>query len=521
MLGVVGVALAALGYKAYQYSADPLGPKPCTFIYPLSPRAGAPPTTSVPPPANVPFAQTGGTINDASCLNQTEIYGVVAVRTEDDVRNALQFARDHGLKVTPAGARHSMGGQTFSRGGVVLDMRGFNQISVDKERRVLRAQSGALWKDIQELLDREGLSMKAVQSINIFSVGGTLSVNAHGIAHDPGPIAPTIRSMRVMTSDGLVHETSPTQEPDLFGHVLGGYGLFGVILDVEIDVMPNEIYRLKTDYMDYRQFPEYFAKNIAGNSNIGLFYGRLSMSPESFLRETATHRYERTQHHGPMPALKPQGYTWLNRLAINFSKTGGLGRWVRSVLEKHVEPRVHLCQPEAGTSGEGGCLVSRNQEMYDAMEYLRNRLPDTDILQEYFIPHARMPEFIDGLRGTVQRNGANLVNVTIRIVSKDTVTALPYAKQDMFAFVLYFNQEFNEKESAILRKTTTDLIDVATGLGGTYYLPYQLYYSPQQLRRAYPEADAFFEAKRKFDPDEIFTNKFYETYGKPQDSPKQ
>ena len=30
---------------------------------------------------------------------------------------------------------------------------------------------------------------------------------------------------------------------------------------------------------------------------------------------------------------------------------------------------------------------------------------------------------------------------------------------------------------------------------GTYYLPYQLYYSPEQLRSAYPEIDDFFATK--------------------------
>jgi len=54
-----------------------------------------------------------------------------------------------------------------------------------------------------------------------------------------------------------------------------------------------------------------------------------------------------------------------------------------------------------------------------------------------------------------------LINVTIRIVHKDDITTLNYAKQDMFAYVLYFNQKFNEGEGQILQKTTTDLIDLA------------------------------------------------------------
>jgi FAD/FMN-containing dehydrogenase len=134
-------------------------------------------------------------------------------------------------------------------------------------------------------------------------------------------------------------------------------------------------------------------------------------------------------------------------------------------------------------------------------------------LQEYFIPYDRMPEFADALRTVVRENQANLLNVTIRTVHKDTVTALPYAKQNMFGFVLYVNVTFDERSNEILRKTTVDLIDQAQRLGGTYYLPYQLFYSREQLRKCYPEIDDFFATKKQYDPDSLFSNKFFEAYG--------
>lgn len=162
---------------------------------------------------------------------------------------------------------------------------------------------------------------------------------------------------------------------------------------------------------------------------------------------------------------------------------------------------------------EEGCLVSRNEEMYDSMDYLKNRLQDTDILQEYFVPPDQMPAFVDGLRTAVKRNRANLLNVTIRIVHKDVVTALPYAKEDMFAFVLYFNQRLNDADSRKLQTTTEELIDLAVGLNGTFYLPYQLFYSQEQLHRAYPGATAFFEAKKTYDSIGLFSNKLFEKYG--------
>jgi FAD/FMN-containing dehydrogenase len=83
----------------------------------------------------------------------------------------------------------------------------------------------------------------------------------------------------------------------------------------------------------------------------------------------------------------------------------------------------------------------------------------------------------------------------------------------MFGFVLYFNVKFNDRDNEILQKTTRDLIDVAQQSGGTYYLPYQLFYSKKQLRKCYPEIDDFFATKQKYDPGGLFSNKFYEKYG--------
>ena len=501
--------------KILDYAAAPDKEKESDFIFPDNPDQEKPVALRAEPKSPpIPFERRGDFINDASHLNKTAVYGIVKVSNENDIRNALKFVRDNNLKITCAGQRHSMGGQTFIHGGVVLDLRDFNLIQLDKDQKRVNLQSGVRWWQLQQLLDKEGLSVKSMQSINIFSVGGTLSVNAHGIDPMPGPVAPTVRSMRIMLSNGEIVNASATENGELFRHVLGGYGLFGVILDVDLDIVDNEMYERKAVYMNYTDFPKYYKENIENNGEIGLVFGRLSVAPQSYLRETVVHTYEKTPFDGSLPTLKPAQYDALDRFIINCSKTGGLGRWMRWTLEKYAEPHLHKCVARnQAMNQKEACLVSRNEEMYDDMAYLANRLRDTDILQEYFVPYDRMPEFVDGLRDVVQRNHANLLNVTIRTVHKDTISALPYAKQNMFGFVLYFNVKFNNKDNEILKKTTSDLIDVAQKADGTYYLPYQLFYSRGQLQKSYPEIDEFFATKKKYDPVGVFTNKFHEKYG--------
>ena len=516
MLLSIVAFLVVSARKVYEYAAAPDQDKESNFVFP--PDADQIKRTALiaePKTPLINFKQLSGFSNDASHLNQTSVYGIVNIATENDIRNALQFARERNLKVSCAGQQHSMGGHTFTRGGLVLDLRDFKRIALDKEHKIVTAQSGARWWQLQRILDKEGVSVKSMQSINIFSIGGSLSVNGHGIDPTPGQIAPTVRSLRVMLSDGSVVKASPTENAELFHHVLGGYGLFGVILDVELAVVDNEMYARRAVYMDYKDYPGYYRKNVEGNDDIGLVFGRLSVSPVSFLRETTIHVYSKMQFEGALPELSSGRYENLDRFIINFSKTGGAGRWLRWMLEKYVEPHLHTCvtRNQAMSQKDPICLVSRNEEMYDDMAYLKNRLRDTDILQEYFIPYDHMPEFVDRLRDVVLRNKANLLNVTIRTLHKDKVTALPYAKDDMFGFVLYFNVKFNDQDNEILKQTTTDLIVAAESSGGTYYLPYQLFYTKDQLRNAYPEVDSFFAVKKKYDPSGLFSNKFYEKYG--------
>jgi len=60
---------------------------------------------------------------------------------------------------------------------------------------------------------------------------------------------------------------------------------------------------------------------------------------------------------------------------------------------------------------------------------------------------------------------------------------------------------------------TRELIEAALAVGGRYYLPYRLHAEVEQFYRAYPQAQRFFQLKRKYDPEELFQNVLYRKYG--------
>lgn len=531
------------GQKAYEYSADPAGEKDCA---PLAPDAAS--TQLIEPvlsrsaelgrvsrlltavsgdriarllpiaarrQAPAPqWAQQGGTINDASCLNRTAVHGIVQVRSGDDVKTALSYARENKLKVSIAGVRHSMGGQAFAKDAIVLDMTGLNQMSLDEASRVLTVQSGATWHDIQKFLHPK-YAVKAMQSTDIFTVGGSIAVNAHGMDHQAGAVGKSIRSMRVMLPDGTIEQVSRTENPELFELVLGGYGLFGIIIDAQIEITDNVIYETGRDLIDYQEFSQLFQGELVNEKDLGLFYGHLSTGPQSFLREMILYTYRQVDvPDATIPPLEEVASTKLRRFVINFSKRGSIPMRIKWWVEKNIEPKVEACtvnRNQAMTDGES-CLVSRNEPMHDSVKYLKNNLKnETDILQEYFIPREQFIPFVDGLRSIVTRNKTNLLNASVRVVHKED-NFLTYAPADAYSIVLYINQGISAEDTARMVKMTQELIDLTTSVQGRFFLPYQLHYTPQQLQQSYPQIGEFFKAKRRYDPDETLSSTFYQKY---------
>jgi FAD/FMN-containing dehydrogenase len=150
--------------------------------------------------------------------------------------------------------------------------------------------------------------------------------------------------------------------------------------------------------------------------------------------------------------------------------------------------------------------------MHDSVPYLFNALDyETDILHEYFIPRGRLTGFIDAMRTLMEKERTKLLNASLRVVHKEEV-ALNYAPEDAFSVVLYINQTVDAAGIAKMRRLTSGLIDLAHAHGGRFFLPYQIHYDAAQLKRAYPQIADFFAAKKRHDPDGLFSNRLYEEF---------
>ena len=446
-------------------------------------------------------AYGAGRIDDVSRLNATAIRHW---HRFDDIAAASQRASAllaGNAKLAICGIRHSQGGQPFCAGGDVLDISRCRKIvALDPAKRTIRVAAGTRWSDVQAAADPHGLAVAVMQSSNIFTVGGSVSVNVHG--RDPrfAPIIDTVRSLTLLTPAGKRLRCGPAENPDLFRHVVGGYGLFGLIEEVELALVPNVLYRPEFLTLPAADYGRYVVGEVDGRDAIGLHYGRLSIHPGGDFLAIA----DVTNFH----TVIAEGRS--SHDLIEDENVGLMRALFHLTRRSDVAKRMRLWADRKLLSDEP---VRRNNAMRPEVRFLDYfATSDTDILQEYFVPAQSFTGFLGEMRRILLSAEVNLLNVTLRWTKADRTSALPYASEDSIALVLYVNMGRDAAAIARARAWTRKLTASVLAHGGRFYLPYQLWPTKAQFRAAYPGWAAFAAFKRQWDPEERFQNTLYQTY---------
>lgn len=445
-----------------------------------------------------------GFTNDASQLNLTKIDTIIPVPNdkkgiEIQLKKVLKYAKENNLKISIAGAKHSMGGHTIYPNGIVLNMLPYKQMELDASKNILTIGSGALWEDALKYLDKYGKSIAIMQAFSSFSIGGSISVNGHGWQKDVPPISASVISFTLMKENGEIVNCCRQENQELFKLVIGGYGLFGIVLDVKLKVVENESLQFKYIRLSPDNYINYYKKFISENPNINLVFGRLRISNKHFLEEATLNFFEKVE--GTIPVMQNKKSTEAQRLVFRGSVNSEYGKRLRWDLETGMNK---VSKNE---------IYSRNELLNDHVSLIENKDPSsTDLLQEYFIPERNFNQFITDMKPILRNSRIDLLNITIRGVHQDNDSYLSYARENVFGFVLLFNQKKTDKQETEMKKLTNQLLEVALKNEGTFYLPYRLHINKEKMRKPYPNADKFFQLKLKYDPSELFNNRFYEYY---------
>lgn len=444
-------------------------------------------------------------IEEVTKLFPIEIDSILVPHTIEDIQN---FLKKYPWKISVWWGRYSMGWQTAVIWGAQIDMRQMNRIiHFSPEEKKIIVETWVIWRDIQDLIDPHNLSIMTMQTYSNFTVWGSLSVNVHGRYIGFWPIILSVHSIRVVLASGELIEASRMNNSDIFYGAIGGYGGIGVIVEATLELRENTILERVYEDMNIEMYGDFFHTHIRDNKDI--IFHNADIYPPHYAKVRATSWKNTEKAPTRLDRLIPRNTSYtLHQKVYNFmTNTYGpishtdYGKWARE----------HLIDPILYKDIESH---SRNYEAsYDVAELEpRSRKENTYVLEEYFCPVGKINEFVPKMRDIFQRYNANIINVSIRHALPDDGSLLAWAKEEVFAFVVYYNQKTSISARREVAVWTRELIDAAISVGGWYYLPYQLHGSLAQVKKAYPRFDEYCELKKKYDPNGKLSNSLLEKY---------
>lgn len=461
---------------------------------------------------------TATVVNDThSLLNPTQVERVVQIESLDDIITAIAAAAGQQLPVAIGGGRHAMGGQQFCEAGVLLDMRGCAKVlSFDATRGLVTVEAGIMWPELVAHLlaaqapddevdpaaTRWGIVQKQTGADRL-TIGGTVSANGHGRGLTLGPIAQDVEELTVVDARGTLRTCSRTQETELFGLVIGGYGLFGVIYSVTLRLAPRRQIERVVEVRDISTIEAAFEERIADGYAYGDFQYSIDEKADDFLRRGVFSCYRPTSEVRPIPA---------DQKALSREE------WGRLLYLAHTD-RAQVTEDYIShyLATTGQLYWSDTHQMADYADgyhalldtYLAATTPATEVISEIYVPRDRLEDFMAAAATYLRDAGAIVVYGTVRLIERDEVSFLTWAKES-YACVI-FNLHTEHTPEAIER-TAVDfrhLIDLGIERGGSFFLTYHRWARRDQVEAGYPQMSAFLGHKLEHDPDERFQSDWY------------
>jgi len=165
---------------------------------------------------------------------------VAVPRSVEEVSAVVRAAAASGLRVAPQSTGHGAGplSDISMSDVVIVRLSELTGVTVDAAARTARVVGGTMWQDVVAAATPHGLTAMHGSAPDIAVAGYALSGGLSFFGRKHGLAANSVRAVEVVTADGSVVRADATTNTDLFWAIRGGGGNFGVVVAIELDLLP-------------------------------------------------------------------------------------------------------------------------------------------------------------------------------------------------------------------------------------------------------------------------------------------
>ncbi len=404
-----------------------------------------------------------------------------------------------------------MGGQQFLSGGRLLDTRKLNQLRwFDRGAAHLEVEAGIAWPDLIRgylALQRGpapsfGIRQKQTGADRL-TLGGAVAANIHGRGLAARPFVADVECLEVVTPAGDIVRCSRDDNADLFRHVVGGYGLFGVVTAVTLRLVPRVKVERCVARLEIEELIDAFDERIAAGHLYGDFQFATSPQGADFLRTGVLSSYRPVENDRPIRddqrRLSQRDWNELLTLA-HLDKQAAFRRFTEFYLATHGQ--LYWSDTHQ--------LNLYLEDYHGALDHrLGAAVRGSEMITELYVPRDRLLAFMNDVRRDFRLNGVDFIYGTIRLIEAEHETALPWARESWACVI--FNLHIDHRPTDIERAAGhfRRLIDHALRYGGSYFLTYHRFAQRAQVLAAHPRIRDFLAAKLAMDPGEVFQSDWY------------
>jgi L-gulono-1,4-lactone dehydrogenase len=399
-------------------------------------------------------------------------------RTVEELQHLVRKTQP-GRRIRMAGSGHSFTPIVPSN-DVLLRPHDFGEgVGIDTARMIARIPAGMVLHDANQHLAAAGVALANMGDITAQTVAGSISTSTHGTGLRFTGLAGQVAGFGMVTADGSLLECSETQNSDVWRLGRVGLGSLGILVWVDMRVVPAFRLRAVEEPRRLRDVLDNFDSIVESSDHFEFYW-----VPHT--RWALTKHNTRTQE----PAVsRSTTKKWLTKTVLEnyaFGAVCALGRAVPALI-----PKLATALPSTGRQE----FVEASHEVFATRRLVRFHE------MEYSIPRRRLPEALTAIVEAVEREKLRIsFPVEVRVTGSDDVAlSTSYGRESAYIAVhMYKGMEY-ERYFRLVES-------IVAPMNGRPHWGKIHFQGAETLRSQYEQFDDFLRLRERLDPERRFVN---------------